>query len=333
MMSLIGYILGDLLDPIHAVFSILPGVCLPRKPKIFIMANIVLIIFFLILRIILRSLLSSSLSGLPFLAIVLTPTFYLWSCYCIRQAIQVYKEGNIEKIKEKNNIWIDQSNINYNNNKIQKNFISVKEIIPITENSGQNKMQDHYFQELEKLENTFHKNMIEEGCQAVMIVSCNGESRKGVIHNENIFNYTTGDCLQIEVDKQTSIINLLDNKHEHLGTLLEIDADKIFYSSYIGKYSCIIKSLSKELCQVDIYPNLNNGDPLYKEEYYNNGFMKLKYGVSHNLLHGRFVSWHDNGSHEIMGNYNMNRKQGIFEYWDRDGNIVCSHTYKNGVKI
>ncbi len=45
---------------------------------------------------------------------------------------------------------------------------------------------------------------------------------------------------------------------------------------------------------------------------------------------GRHVTYYENGQKESDGNYKEGKADGLWTYWDKDGNITKTETYSNG---
>ena len=41
------------------------------------------------------------------------------------------------------------------------------------------------------------------------------------------------------------------------------------------------------------------------------------------------TGWYDNGQKETGGNYKDGKEDGLWTYWDKDGNVTKTETYKD----
>jgi uncharacterized protein len=68
----------------------------------------------------------------------------------------------------------------------------------------------------------------------------------------------------------------------------------------------------------------------FMEEYYTNGKLKLNIIIKDNIY--EVEEYYENGILKTKGTYKDNKEDGIWEYFNEDGSLQRTETYKNGVK-
>lgn len=76
-----------------------------------------------------------------------------------------------------------------------------------------------------------------------------------------------------------------------------------------------------------------NPESLYgpREEWYDNGQIKVRKNLKNGNLDGQYERWYDNGNMMTRCTYNDGKNDGLFESWHENGQeyVICN--YKNGI--
>ena len=65
--------------------------------------------------------------------------------------------------------------------------------------------------------------------------------------------------------------------------------------------------------------------------YYSNGKIKTETNFSNNFKHGKFFSYHSNGSYAVKGKYKFDKRDGKWEWTNQNKLIDSIYNYNNGV--
>jgi hypothetical protein len=63
--------------------------------------------------------------------------------------------------------------------------------------------------------------------------------------------------------------------------------------------------------------------------YYSNGNKHFEYATTHELLHGAFTAWYENGQLKIKGQFKNNQKNGVWTVWDVRGVMRAQRQYED----
>jgi hypothetical protein len=63
--------------------------------------------------------------------------------------------------------------------------------------------------------------------------------------------------------------------------------------------------------------------------YYSNGNKHFEYATTHELLHGAFTAWYENGQLKIKGQFKNNQKNGVWTVWDTRGVMRAQRQYED----
>lgn len=67
------------------------------------------------------------------------------------------------------------------------------------------------------------------------------------------------------------------------------------------------------------------------QQYYIDGTPLLRSTYVNDKLNGPYTIWHENGVKAISGNYRMDVREGNWKYYDEEGNLKVTITYRDGV--
>lgn len=62
--------------------------------------------------------------------------------------------------------------------------------------------------------------------------------------------------------------------------------------------------------------------------YHANGELKEKYINKRGKIHGEYIAFHEDGKKAVTGQYILGMKNGLWQYFDENGNLIKEESYK-----
>ena len=113
-----------------------------------------------------------------------------------------------------------------------------------------------------------------------------------------------------EYQKDTNVIKKLKFRDDEKLTIIEFKSDGEKYKKAIYSLDNLkFKTVTK---------------------YHNNGNIVLIANYDNGIVTGKFQKFYDNGNPKSLGLYNKMKKEGLWKYYNENGDFVKEELYKNG---